>query len=167
MNLLVCEALSSFHLVVSKGTQSNQIKVVRPFQSRYISNQINQGHSALSIRSVARYLSIQFISINQANSIRSVARYLFIQFNSNESKGRSTLSITSYATVRRCIPRDKEQGHTEKKRMTVFETLSEMKDEGPRIEKTTTFDTLFPRTTSVIVRPDRTTFEWSIQCSQL
>ena len=147
MNLLICEALSSFHLVVSKGTQSNQIKVVRPFQSRYISNQINQGHSALSIR--------------------SVARYLFIQFNSNESKGRSTLSITSYATVRRCIPRDKEQGHTEKKRMTVFETLSEMKAEGPRIEKTTTFDTLFPRTTSVIVRPDRTTFEWSIQCSQL
>ena len=44
-----------------------------------------------------------------------------------------------------------------KKRMTVIETLSEMKAEGQTIDKTSTIDT-FSTHNDVIVRPDRTSF---------
>mmetsp|Transcript_11993 Transcript_11993/g.17215 ORF Transcript_11993/g.17215 Transcript_11993/m.17215 type:complete len:95 (-) Transcript_11993:46-330(-) len=45
-----------------------------------------------------------------------------------------------------------------KKRMTVIETLSEMKAEGQTIDKTSTIDT-FSTHNDVIVRPDRTSFD--------
>ncbi len=54
-----------------------------------------------------------------------------------------------------------------KKWMTEIETLSKMSAEGQAIDKTTSLDTPLSHATRVIVRPDRTSFDLSIQCAQL